>query len=259
MQHRHQVALHVRQFALRDADLVAALARCDDSRRAFRVFVEPDQVCSQPPHRPHEQIMQREIDQQGGEGCDPKRHHQEIARKTIHRLPQRQFVDHGLDELPAAGCGPHHADGVVAGLQHGLEGIDDRRPHRQRPHVDVMVDRRRQIGAGEQAALLSHLDRHRAGADAFENLPRQRIRDHARGRCVQHQSCGTGRRDTVVEPVHAEIRDRRHVDHQPGDHDQGNGEQQQLARQAEPARRGLDPAAALESSAGRRLLPRSSS
>ena len=126
-----------------------------------------------------------------------------------------------------------------------------------RPHVDVMVDRRRQIGAGEQAALLPHLDRHRAGADALENLPRQRIRDHARRRRVQHQRRGTGRRDAVVEPVHAEIRDRRHVDHQAGDHDQRNGEQQQLAGQAEPARRGpFGPAAALEWSAGRRSLTR---
>ena len=36
-----------------------------------------------------------------------------------------------------------------------------------RPHVDVMVDRVRQVGAGEQAALLPHLDGHRAGADAL--------------------------------------------------------------------------------------------
>ncbi len=138
----------------------------------------------------------------------------------------------------AAGRGPDHADGLVAGLQHGLEGIDDRRPHRHGPHVDVMVDRRRQVGAGEQAALLPHLDGDRAGADAVENLPRQRIRHHARGRGVQHQRGGIGRREAVVEPVHAEIGDRRHVDHQPGDHDQRDGEQQQLAGQAEPARRG---------------------
>ena len=44
MQHRHQVALHVGQFALGDADLVAALARHDDPRRAFRIFVEADQA-----------------------------------------------------------------------------------------------------------------------------------------------------------------------------------------------------------------------
>ena len=48
-------------------------------------------------------------------------------------------------------------------------------------HVDVMVDRRRQIGAGQQPALLAHLDGDRAGADAGEDLPRQRVRHHAEG------------------------------------------------------------------------------
>ena len=72
MQHRDEIALHVGQFAFRHADLVAALARHDDARRAFGVFVEADQIGGQPPHRPHEQIMQRQIDQQGGKCCDPQ-------------------------------------------------------------------------------------------------------------------------------------------------------------------------------------------
>ena len=67
MQHGNEVALHVGQFALGDADLVAALARHDDARRTLRVFVEADQIRGQPPHRPHEQIMQREIDQRRGD------------------------------------------------------------------------------------------------------------------------------------------------------------------------------------------------
>ncbi len=72
MQHRHQVALHVGQFALGDADLVAALAGHDDPRRAFRILVEADQVRGQAPHRPHEQIMQREIDQPRGQHRDAR-------------------------------------------------------------------------------------------------------------------------------------------------------------------------------------------
>ena len=74
-------------------------------------------------------------------------------------------------------------------------------------------------------------------------------------RRIQHQRRGAGRRDAVVEPVHAEIGDRRHVDHQAGDHDQRNGEQQQLAGQAEPARAAWRPRR-LRWSAGRRSLTR---
>jgi hypothetical protein len=237
MQHRHQVALHVAQFALGDADLVAALARHDDVGRTLRIFVESDQTRGQPPHRPHEQIMQGEIDETGGQARDQQRDHQHVAGKAVHRLAQRRLVDHHLDELGAARRRPDHADRLVAGFQHHLERIDDRRPHRHLAHVDVVIDLRRQIGAGEQPALLPHLDGHRAGADAGEDLPRQRFRDHAgRGR-IQHQGCGIGRRQLVVEPVDPEIGDRGHVDHEARDHHQRDGQQQELARQAEPARR----------------------
>ena len=112
----------------------------------------------------------------------------------------------------AAGRRSDHADRLVAGFQHDLEGIDDRRPHRHRAHVDVVVDRRRQIGAGQQPALLPHLDGDRARADAVQDLPRQRFRNHAGGRGIQHQRGGIGRRQPVVQPVHAEIGDRGHVD-----------------------------------------------
>jgi hypothetical protein len=43
-EHRDEVALHVGQFALGNADLVAALAWHDDARSTFRVFVEADQI-----------------------------------------------------------------------------------------------------------------------------------------------------------------------------------------------------------------------
>ena len=158
-----------------------------------------------------------------------------LRGKAVHRLPQRRLVDHHLDELPAAGRGSDHADRLVAAFQHDFEGIDDRRPHRHGAHVDVVVDRRRQIGAGEQPALLPHLDGDRARADAAQDLPRQRIRHHAERRGIQHQGGGVGRRQPVVQPVDPEIGDRGHVDQQSRDHDQGNGQQQQLAGQAKPS------------------------
>ena len=182
-------------------------------------------------------IMQRQIDQRRGQHRDPQRDQQQIAGKPVHRLAQRHLVDHDLDELRAARRRPDHADRLVAALQHDLEGIDDRRPHRHGPHVDVVIDRRRQIGAGQQPALLPHLDGDRARADAVEDLPRQRIRNHARGRGIEHQRRGIRRRQPVVQPVHPEIGDRGHVDQHFRDHHQRNGQQQQLAGQAEPARR----------------------
>ena len=47
------------------------------------------------------------------------------------------------------------------------------RCHGHVAHVDVVMDLRRHVGDREQAALRAHLHRHRARADAAENLPRQ--------------------------------------------------------------------------------------
>ena len=116
MQHRHQIALHVGQFTLGDADLVAALARHDNPCRALGVFVETDQARGQTPHRPHEEIMQRQIDQPRGEYRNPQRDQEQIAGKPVHRLTQRQLIDHDLDELPAAGRRADHADRLIAAL-----------------------------------------------------------------------------------------------------------------------------------------------
>jgi hypothetical protein len=68
-------------------------------------------------------------------------------------------------------------------------------------------------------------------------LPRQRIRNHAQRSGIQHQCGGIGRRQPIVQPVHPEIRDRGHIDQHSRDHDQRDGEQQQFAGQAKPARR----------------------
>ena len=237
MQHRHQVALHVGQLAFGYPDLVTALAGDDDPGRAFGILVEANQARGQPPHRPHEQEMQGDVDQSGREHRDGHRDQQQIAGKPVHRCAQRRLIDDGLDELRPAGSRPDHTDGLVAAFEHGLEGVDDRRPCRHRPHVDVVVDRRRQIGAGQQPPLLAHLDGNGMRANAGEDLPRQRIRHHAGGGRIQHQRGGVRGRQPIVQPVHPEVGDRRHIDQQSRDHHQRNGQQQQLARQAEPPRR----------------------
>ncbi len=167
MQHRHQIALHVGQFALGDADLVAALARHDDPRRAFGILVKADQARGQPPHRPHEQ------DNAAPDRPAP-RSAIAITSETSSRLRENRYIAwrSGASSMTtsmncaAARRRADHADRLVAAFQHDLEGIDDRRPHRHRSHVDIVIDRRRQIGAGQQPALLPHLDGDRARADA---------------------------------------------------------------------------------------------
>ena len=106
-----------------------------------------------------------------------------------------------------------------------------------------MVDRRRQVGAGQQATLLTHLDGNGTRTDAAEDLTRQRIRHHARRRGIQHERRGIRRRQTIIQPVHSEIGDRRHVDENFGDQDKRDRQQQQFSGQAKapPQRQARGP------------------
>ena len=200
MQHRHQVALHVRQFALGNADLVAALARHDDPRRTLGIFVEADQARRQPAHRAHEEIMHGEIDEARGQHRDDQRDHHDVAGEAVHRLPQRQLVGDDLHELGGADAGPDDPDGLVAGLQHHPERAGDRLPRRHVAQVDVVLDGGGQIVAGEQATLLAHLDGDGARIDAFQDLARERIGDHAERRRIEHQRCRVGCGTPAVRP-----------------------------------------------------------
>ena len=92
---------------------------------------------------------------------------------------------------------------------------------------------RRHIGGGEQAALGAHLHRHRARADAVQDLLRQAFRHHAARRGIEHQRGGVRGGQAVVEPVEPEIGDRRHVDENFRHHHEQDGEEQQLAGKAD--------------------------
>ncbi len=118
MQHRDEVALHVTQFALGHADLVGALARHDDTRGIFRVFVEADEVGGHAPHRPHEEIMQRQVNQQRDDAGDQERDDQHVTREAVHRLAQRRLVDHNLDELGRARALPTTRMAWLSLLEH---------------------------------------------------------------------------------------------------------------------------------------------
>ena len=80
------------------------------------------------------------------------------------------------------------------------------------PHVDVLIDGGRHIGGREQPALLAHLERHRARADAVENLPRHRVRHHAVGRSLENERGGVRRGEPVLSQLRRKLAIKRHID-----------------------------------------------
>ena len=155
MQHRGELALHGGELLLGGADLVAAARFGDDARRIFRIGAERDHVGGDAPHRPHQQVMQREEHQHRGDAGDHQRQQQDVDREGPHRVAQRRFVENDFEELAAHRRRPDHPHDV-AGLaeQQRVEGIHDGAPPRHAAHVDVLLDlatahrRRRAGGAG---------------------------------------------------------------------------------------------------------------
>ena len=160
----------------------------------------------------------------------------EISSDSSRMLVEKRLVQHDLDEVAAARRRADHADRVGVVAEERVERVGDGAVPRHVAHVDLVMHHLRHVGGRKQAALRARLHRHRAGADAAENLPRQSVRHHAARRCIEHQRRGVGGGEAVVEPVQAEVRDRRHVDQHFGDHHEQDRQDQELAGQAKPHR-----------------------
>ncbi len=225
-----EVALHVRELALGGADLVRPARRDDDARRILRLGAERHHVCGDPVQRPHEQIVQRQIDQRRGDGGNDQRQQKDVRRELQHRRTQRLLVHDDFNELAAARRVAEHANDVVVGGQQDPEGIDDGAMPGHVPHVDLVVDRRRHVADHQQPALRTHLHGDGARADRVEHLLGQAVGNLWRR--LQHQRGGVSVGELVAQPVQPEIRDRRHIDEHFRDHHEQNREHQELVGQA---------------------------
>ena len=184
--------------------------------------------------RPHEQLMQRDIDQRRGDAGDQQRQQQDVPGEAQHRLAQRLLVEHDLDELAAHRRRADHAHDVGVVAEQRVEGVDDGAVPAHVAHVDVVVDGR--------AASRSTASRRRCwpifmatarAPIAVEDLARHRLRHHAARRRLEHQRGGVGGGQPVVEPVQPEIGDRGHIDQHFRDHHEQDREDEELARQSQ--------------------------
>jgi hypothetical protein len=77
---------------------------------------------------------------------------------------------------------------------------------------------------------MARLERNRVRADALENLTRDRFRDRAAGRGLEHERGGIGGGEPVAEPVQPKVGDRGDVDQHLRDHHERQRENQKLGR-----------------------------
>jgi len=230
LQRGREIELHGSELALGGADLVVALGGRHDARGIFRIGAERHHIRGHATHRPHQQPVQRQIDERGGDRRDDQRQEQDADGKIHHRLAQRRLVDHDLDEFAAHRSLPHHPHHVgVAGDQR-VEGLDDGAVPRHVAHVDLVGDRMRHVPGREQAAVLAHLQGDSARADAFQNLPRDRLGHFPARRGLEHQRRGVSGGQAILQPVQPKIGDRRHVDQHFRNHHEQEREKEKLAR-----------------------------
>ena len=136
------------------------------------ILAEADHVRGQPVHRPHEQIVQREIDQRRGDRRDQQREQQDVAREAEHRLRAAgpSSITISMKSVPGGPCPTTRITSVSEQKSSVLQRIPNGAHRGWIAQVDVVMDLMRHVVDGEQLALVAHLDRHGLGAEAVENL-----------------------------------------------------------------------------------------
>ena len=113
LQHRGKIALHGVKLVLRHADLVVAAARPDPARGILRVVAKRHHVGGDAPHRPHQEVVQREEQQHRGDDADQERYKEDVAGEAQHGCAQRRLIEDDFDEVtPHRGRTKHPHDVV---------------------------------------------------------------------------------------------------------------------------------------------------
>ena len=234
-----QACLHLDQFPLGDADLVAAPAGLDGGREILRIVAEGDHRLGQAPHGPDHQPLQAEIDEGGGDQGDDDGKGQDALGIIDEGGAHRGLVDHHLDHrLGILGRGAHHPDDAIVALPESLEGIADQAEEMPMAEIVGGID----LG---HAGLRPHhqlhpvrpLQRHHIGPGMLHQLGLQGIADHVIGRGEQGQDGDMGGRQPVSQIFEAEAPGRGCIDQNLAQHDEGDGQQQDPRREALAQRR----------------------
>ena len=154
-----------------------------------------------------------------------------LNEKSYHCGAQRLLVQYDFDELAAHGRRADHPHHVIVVGQERIEGVDDRLIPGHITRIDVVMDGRGHLGDGQQTALLPHLHGDGACTDRVEDLAGEGFRDHATRRGIENKRRRVGGGETVVQPVQAEVGDRRNIDQHFRDHHEQNRENEELARE----------------------------
>ena len=187
------------------------------------------------PHRPHQQIMQREEHQHRGDAGDHQRQQQDVDREAsaspCAAAPRRERF---REIRRAIGAGPTTR---ITSPGWSISSVSNasmmaRHHGTSRMSMSCSICDGTSAAASRRRCVPIFIATARAPM-LVEDLLGETFRHHAARRGIEHQRGGMRGGQPIVEPVEPEIGDRRHVNQNFRHHHEQDGEEQQLAGQAD--------------------------
>ena len=158
-----------------------------------------------------------------------------FTEKRQHRLAQRRFVEHDFEEFALRHRRrPDHPDHVARLAYNSVSNASMMARHHGtlRMSISCSISDGTSDAASRRRCVPIFIATARAPM-LLQDLLGETLRHHAARRGIEHQRGGVRGGEPVVEPVEPEIGDRRHVDQNFRHHHEQDGEEQQLAGQAD--------------------------
>jgi hypothetical protein len=237
-----ELELHSSQLAFGRADFVGALRWRDDTGDIFRVLAERLHVARQAQDRLHDEPVEGQINETGGEQRDQQRKAEHVAAAVPHHGAQGSFVHDDLDQIVWILSYPaEHADVAVCRREEDAEGIAEQtelgnqvwnEAFRRLAQVVVGVDFHVVVDRQDKPALAVVTGGDRFDLRRAQQFAADRGWNRAAGEPFGGQRCELGCRQPLFQPIQAKACQCRHKDQGFGHHHEGCRQQQQACRQA---------------------------
>ena len=196
-----QIGLHPVQFRLGPADLVAAARELDPGLRIVRIGAEPLHGEGDPLHGPHQEQVQRQKDDQPGQGRHPGHDRHQAPQIAGQRLLELGVGGDELDEVGLAETRLGHHPHAVARAEQRLERREQAEAGGAVTEIhEIGRARRPRIGEHQAANALTG-NRHDLHPGAFEELDLELFGHHPVGGDLGGQRGQFGGAHPVQQPL----------------------------------------------------------
>jgi hypothetical protein len=228
LERRAQLGLHVRQLVLGDAQLVGAGRGRQRARQVLRVLSEGHHALGHAPHGAHQQPLQAQIDEGGGDQRDDDREREDAVGIVDESHAHGRLVDDDLDDrLRMARRWRDDAQHPVAALEQSVEGIPNQHEEVAFAQVEAGVDGRRHVTAEHELHTVGPPHGDDVGAGLVEQFALELVAHHVVGRGHEREDGGVAGVAALLEKAQAESAGRGRKDQHFAQHHEHHGERQQ--------------------------------